>query len=154
MRCKKILVVVVALTVAWALPGAAWAAPLSPHDPTFKAVAAADAALFDAAFRCDLDTMAKYVADDLEFYHDEGGLAVGKADLVAKTRENICGTMKRELVTGTLEVYPVPGFGAIETGSHRFLHPAEPNNIGDGKFAHVWKLDGTQWKLFRVLSFH
>lgn len=148
------LATVAATVAAMAMPGAAWAAPLSPQDPTFKAIAAADAALFDAAFHCDLDTMARYVADDLEFYHDEGGLAVGKADLIAKTRANICGKMKRELVTETLEVYPVPGFGAIETGSHRFLHPAEPSNVGKGKFAHVWKLDGTQWKLFRVLSFH
>jgi hypothetical protein len=61
--------------------------------------------------------------------------------------------MSRELVPGSLEVHPVPGFGAIQLGTHRFLHPAEPKNIGEAKFIHVWRLQNGAWKLARVLSF-
>jgi hypothetical protein len=31
--------------------------------------------------------------------------------------------MIRELVPGTLQVYPVKDYGAIEMGVHRFHHP-------------------------------
>lgn len=137
-----------------AAPAAAQASgPLGKENETFKAVAAADAALFGATNRCDLETLGRYVADDLEFYHDVTELSVGKADLIAKTRSNICGKMIRELVPGSLTIYPLPGYGAIETGTHRFLHPAEPNNIGEAQFIHVWRhIDGS-WQLARVLSY-
>jgi hypothetical protein len=134
-------------------PICAQAAPLPADDATTRAVAAADAALFGASNRCDMDTFGRYVADDLEFYHDKDGLSVGKADLIAKTRANICGKMVRELVPGSLKVYPLPGFGAIEMGTHRFLHPGEPNNIGQADFTHVWQLKDGVWKLSRVLSY-
>ena len=136
-----------------ALMGTAQAAPVSPQDPAYKMVAAADLALFDAAFSCDLETMAKYVSDELEFYHDNTGLARGKDDLLQKTKANICGKMRRELVPGSMQIYPLPGFGALQTGSHRFLHPAEPGNVGKGQFAHVWQFKDGSWKLYRALSF-
>jgi hypothetical protein len=134
-------------------PVAAQAAPLSPSDATYKAIAAADAALFGASNRCDLDTFGSYLADDLEFYHDRDGLSVGKDDLIQKTRNNICGKMVRELVPGSFKVYPLPGYGAIEMGTHRFLHPGNPNDIGQAEFTHVWRLKNSRWQLERVLSF-
>lgn len=135
------------------VPGAAQAASLTPQDPLYKAIAASDAALFAASNRCDLDTMATFVADDLEFYHDKSGLSVGKADLLQKTKANICGKMIRELVPASLEVYPLADFGAIEIGTHRFLHPAEPNNIGQARFIHVWRNQNGAWRLSRVISY-
>ena len=97
--------------------------------------------------------MARYFTDDLEFYHDNTGLSVGKDDLLQKTRANICGKMKRELVPGSMIVHPLPGFGAVQIGRHRFLHPAEPNNIGQAEFVHVWQFKDGAWKISRVLSF-
>src|SRR4051812_5276567 len=141
------------LVAAMLMPVAPSAAPLPAQDPVYKAIAAADAALFGASNRCDLAAMGKLVDDNLEFYHDKSGLSVGKADLLQKTRDNICGKMVRELVASSFEVYPLPGYGAVELGTHRFLHPAEPNNIGQAKFIHVWRLQGGAWKLTRVLSF-
>jgi len=134
-------------------PCAAAAAPLTPDNATYKGVAAADAALFGASNRCDLVTFAGYLADDLEFYHDKDGLSVGKDDLVQKTKSNICGKMVRELVPGSLKIYPLPGYGAIEIGTHRFLHPGFPNDIGQADFTHVWQLKNGAWKLSRVLSY-
>jgi ketosteroid isomerase-like protein len=143
----------IALIVLLALATPANAAPLGANDTLTRAIAAADAALFDASNHCDLDTFARYVADDLEFYHDKSGLSVGKADLLQKTKENICGKIVRELVPGSLEVYPLPGFGAIEIGTHRFLHPKEPGNIGEARFIHVWRQRNAEWLLSRVISY-
>lgn len=143
----------VLLMMALLVPGAVQAAPLPPDNATYKAVAAADAAVFGASNRCDLETFGKYFTDDLEFYHDHDGLSAGKADLIAKTKANICGKMVRELVPGSLTVYPLPGFGAIELGTHRFLHPGEPGNIGEAQFLHVWQLKDGAWKISRVISY-
>lgn len=125
----------------------------SDTGPLFEEIRSADTALFAASNRCDLETFGKFIADDLEFYHDMSGLSVGKADLLAKTRDNICGKMMRELVPGSLEVYPLPGYGAIEIGTHRFLHPREPGNIGQARFIHIWQKKDGAWKLTRVISY-
>jgi hypothetical protein len=132
---------------------AAQAAPLPAQDPLYKTIAAADAAVFGASNRCDLDTFGKYFTDDLEFYHDKDGLSAGKADLVQKTKNNICGKMIRELVPGSLKVFPLPGYGALEMGTHRFLHPASPNDIGQADFMHVWQFRNGSWKISRVISY-
>lgn len=139
--------------LACLIPGAAQAASLTPQDPLYKTIAAADAAVFAASNRCDLETMANFFTDDLEFYHDRTGLAVGKADLMQKTKANICGKMVRELVPGSLEVYPLSDYGAIQIGTHRFLHPGEPNNIGQARFIHIWRNQNGAWRITRVISY-
>jgi len=142
-----------AFLLALAIPGAAQAAPLPPQDPLYKAIASADAALFGAANRCDMDTFAKYFTDDVEFYHDKAGLEGGKADVVRRTMDAFCGKMVRELIPESLEVYPVPNYGAIEIGTHRFLHPGDPKNVGEARFIHVWVLKNGAWKISRVISY-
>ena len=61
--------------------------------------------------------------------------------------------MVRELVPGSLEVYPLPSYGAIQVGTHRFLHPQEPGSIGQARFIHVWQKTDGAWKLRRVISY-
>ena len=139
------------LALALLTPGAAMAAP--DAGPLFDEIRAADAALFAASNRCDLETFEKFFADDLEFYHDRSGLSVGKADLLSKTKNNICGKMVRELVPGSLEVYPLPGYGAIQVGTNRFLHPKEPGNIGQARFIHIWQKKDGAWQITRVISY-
>lgn len=112
-----------------------------------------DAALFDAYNRCDLDKFGSLLADDLEFYHDQTGLAVGKQKTIDGVKNNICGKVHRELVPGTLEVYPIHGFGAVEIGVHRFSHPGSPRDtMGEAKFIHIWQLKDGVWKVTRVIS--
>ena len=132
---------------------AAQAAPRSRENPLHKTIAAEDAAVFGASNRCDLNTFGEYFTDDLEFYHDKDGLSVGKADLIQKTKNNICGKMIRELVPGSLKVFPLGKDGALEMGTHRFLHPGSPNDIGQADFIHVWQLKNGSWKISRVISY-
>ena len=97
--------------------------------------------------------MPSTVSEDLEFCHDKTGLAVGRQPFIAAIRTNICGKVHRELVPGTLEVYPLKDFGAVEIGVHRFTHPSDPTNLGEEKFVTIWKLENGSWKMTRAISF-
>jgi len=37
------------------------------------------------------------LADDVEFYHDQGGVTLGKEKLTESVKKNICGKVTREL---------------------------------------------------------
>jgi hypothetical protein len=127
----------------------------SEPDDLFKTVQALDTELFTAYNNCDLDKLGSMVADDLEFYHDQTGLSTGKDVFLAAIKNNICGKVHRELVPGSLEVYPLKGFGAVEIGVHRFTHPNDPQSTGFGeaKFVTVWQLKDGAWKITRAISF-
>jgi uncharacterized protein DUF4440 len=67
-----------------------------PDDLTVK-VAALDAEIFDAYNKCDLAKFGSFLAEDLEFYHDQGGLSVGRQATVESVKNNICGKVRRYL---------------------------------------------------------
>jgi ketosteroid isomerase-like protein len=119
----------------------------------FDKVRSLDTQLFDAYNHCDLKTLGAMVSDDLEFYHDKTGLAVGKEPFIAAIRENICGKVERTLVPGSLEVYPLNGYGAVEIGIHRFHHPGQPENVGEAKFITLWQNKDGVWKVTRAISY-
>lgn len=106
-----------------------------------KAITALDAALFDSYNRCDLEKFASFFVENAEFYHDQGGLTLGRAALTDSVKRNICGRVTRELVPGTLQVYHMKGYGALGMGVHRFHHPGheDTEGVGEGKFIHLWQ---------------
>ena len=122
-------------------------------DTLYVTIKSLDAKLFNAVNECDLSVLGSMVSDDLEFYHDQTGLSVGKAAFLAAIKQNICGKVQRTLIEKTLEVYPLNGYGAIEIGIHRFHHPNETDNVGDAKFVHIWHNDNGVWKITRVISY-
>ena len=146
----RLLLLLVGVTAFF---GASAKAQLAATDPLYKTVSGLDTALFDAYNHCDLAKMGSMVAEDLEFYHDQTGLSVGRQSLIDGVKNNICGKVQRELV-GTLEVYPLKGYGAVEIGVHRFTHPGDPGNVGEAKFVQLWQLKDGSWKLTRVISFN
>jgi len=130
--------------------------PESTPADLFRAVEEQDRALFDAYNRCDLERFATFIAEDVEFYHDHGGVTLGRQKLTDAVKENICGRTTRELVTGSLEVYPMDNYGALEIGVHRFHHPKDPTQpVGEGQFVHLWRYDKVTrtFQLTRVYSF-
>ena len=133
--------------------GADLVAQTAPTESLYKTVQGLDTQLFDAYNHCDLDKLASMVAEDLEFYHDVTGLAVGRQALIDGVRRNICGKVSRELLPGTLEVYPIASYGAVEIGVHRFHHPGHDNDVGEAKFVTLWRNQNGVWKVTRVLSF-
>jgi Domain of unknown function (DUF4440) len=122
-------------------------------DPLFKTIQSLDTRLFDAYNHCDLTTLGAMVSDDLEFYHDQTGLSVGKEPFLSAIKQNICGKVERALLVDTLEVYPLKGYGAVEIGVHRFHHPGHPENVGDAKFVTLWQNKDGVWKVTRVISY-
>jgi hypothetical protein len=123
-------------------------------DPLYTTVAALDTQLFNAYNHCDLKALGSMVSDDLEFYHDKTGLAVGRATFVDSIQKYICGKVERTLVPGTLEVHPLAGYGAVEIGTHRFHHPGMGEaDAGEAKFVMLWRNKGGAWTLTRVISY-
>ena len=120
-----------------------------------KAVASLDAALFDAYNRCDLEKFSSFFVNDVEFYHDQGGVTLGRQNLTDSIKKNICGKVSRELVPGTLQVHFMKGYGAVEMGVHRFHHPGHEDTepVGEGKFIHLWQYKDGAWKITRVISY-
>ena len=119
-----------------------------------KAITALDAALFDAYNRCDLEKFSSFFAEDVEFYHDQGGLTLGRQALTDSVKKNICGgDVRRELVPGSLQIYYMKGSGAVEIGVHRFLHPKSNGATGEGRFISLWQYKDHSWKITRAISY-
>ena len=121
-----------------------------------RTLAALDAALFDSFNRCDLEKFATFFAEDVEFYHDKGGLTSSRKSFVESIRNNICGKVRREVVARSLEAHPIPGYGAVQMGSHRFYElNAGPGAgpVGAARFIHLWQHRDGAWKITRVISY-
>lgn len=115
----------------------------------------ADSALFAAFNQRDLAKLKAFFTPDLEFYQDNQGV------------ENYTRTMKdfgamfgqpspihRALVAGSLEVYPIKNYGAIEAGRHQFCHVENgKDDCGTFTFVHIWRKTRKGWKIARVVSY-
>jgi hypothetical protein len=131
----------------------------------FDEIAAKDGAVFDVVFgSCDIDKLRPLIADDLEFFHDKDGLSETSGahfiDDISRHCERIKSgedfRARRELVAGSMKVYPLNNYGAVETGEHRFYAIADgkPDQLTESaQFLHVWKNDHGEWKLARVVSY-
>lgn len=142
--------VLLAAALLLAQPDAAPAdAEVSLHDT----IVALDARVFAAFNSCDGEGFGAYVAEDIEFYHDEAGLELSREALIESVNTSICGNFRRQLTPGSIEVWPVPGYGAIETGWHAFVNYGADAPHGQGRFLHIWREDEDGWKLARVVSY-
>lgn len=125
--------------------------------PLRDEILAADTALFAAYNACDLAKFGAAFTPDLEFYHDKTGLT-GLAQNLDSLRRRCGETVKyrRQLDTASVEVYPVPGYGAMEFGSHSF-YARGPDGVekldATVKFANLWQRQDGAWKLSRVISY-
>lgn len=127
-----------------------------PADNLFQTISRLDTKLFDAYNTCDLETFNSLLADDLEFYHDVTGLSTGKPATVDAIKANICGKVRRDLAPGTLKVYPLNHYGAVETGIHFFCSSKLekcPEGSGAGRFMTIWRDDNGHWKATRIISY-
>ena len=126
------------------------------QDSLYQLIQTLDSAFFDAFNRRQLEEVMTYFSADLEFYHDKGG-----KDNYVQTRikmkqlfeRNTETGFRRDMEAGTLEVYPVPGSGAIQINRHQFCH-IENKKMDCGSFKNimVWKKEGDQWLITRVIS--
>lgn len=114
-----------------------------------------DQGLFNAFNAKNAEGVLHYFSEDLEFYHDTGGLSNYQQNVVNTgnllSRED---SPTRRLISEDFEVHPIKDFGAIQTGSHQFCHMANgKNDCGTFKFLHIWKKTEQGWKITRVVSY-
>ena len=128
-----------------------------PTDPAAlrELVADLDRQMFAAYNAHDVDGLMSMFATDLEFYHDNGGLLgweqvkAGFTSVFANNKD-----IWRELVPGTLEVYPIKDYGAIQIGAHRLCHTEDGKaDCGTFRFVQLWRLKDGAWKVARDVSF-
>ena len=117
-----------------------------------------DSIFFGAYNTCstNLDKYGSFFSDNIEFYHDKGGIMTSKQDIIDGTQRNVCGKVTRELVKGSIEVYPIKDYGAIEIGLHKFHNNQEPAGTKSkaGRFMIIWEKKNNEWKIKRVVSLH
>lgn len=152
---KPILVAAVGL-VALALSGLDRAAAATPaSQDLYNEIKRMDAALTDAFDAHDIDKLKALFTEDLEFYQDNEGLA--RYEQTVKDFESLFAQgngMRRKLLAGSLEVYPIKDYGAIEIGSHQFCHLEKgKNECGTFRFVHLWRNSDGVWKISRVVSY-
>jgi Domain of unknown function (DUF4440) len=126
---------------------------LSAGDSLSRKIGELDAAVFDAYNRCELKAFGDFIATDAEFFHDNAGLMLGRANVVDATEKYICGKVRRELVAGSLRVYPIKDYGAIAIGEHRFCETPTNECVGIAKFTNVWRSENGAWQMTRILSY-
>lgn len=118
----------------------------------YDELAAMDRELFSAAFvDCDTARFKALFTEGAEFYHDRDGAKSGAAvtTLIGCPRDE---GVKRTLVEGSLEVYPIKDYGAVQLGRHTFTKAGE-EGVTVAQFVHLWQRSEGRWRLARVLSF-
>ena len=111
-----------------------------------------------AAFNAhDAAVLGTWFTPDLEFYHDKTGLAGYDSTMAGFTRlftQPTTADIRREMVPGTLEVFPLGDFGVLEVCQHRFCHTEDgKEDCGTFKNIMVWRMDSTGYKVSRVISY-
>ena len=123
----------------------------------YKEIYKMDSLIFYAFNNCDSIEYKKYLTDDLEFYHDQGGLHYLDEEMLSiKEMCDRNSHIRRELIKGTLEVYKMGDFGAVQIGVHRIYHTnkGESEHIsGNYKFIHLWQKKDGIWKIKRIISY-
>ena len=154
---RLMLASVVAL--AYLAPAQADEVAAGQDDGLAKRVNALDAELFAAFNACEVDRQMAMLEENIEFYHDKGGLTRGRDGMERMTRERCASRqvqLRREVVEGSLKVYPVHDYGAIQEGMHRFYvteQGGQEQLIEIARFVHVWEQGDTGWKVVRALSY-
>ncbi len=124
----------------------------------YNTITKLDSAFFEAYNTCNINllTYGNFFSDSIEFYHDKGGLLTSKQEIINATKNNVCGKVTRELIKGSIEVYPINNYGAVEMGLHKFHNNTEKPGTpsATGRFIIIWQHRNNQWKITRVISLH
>jgi hypothetical protein len=126
-----------------------------PDSPElYREIVKMDSIFFTAYNNCDIETQASFYSDTIEFYHDKGGLETSKKKILESIKNNVCGKVTRLLVEGSIEVYPIAGYGAVEMGLHKFHNKVENSTSDPAKFVIIWRNRNNKWQITRVISLH
>ena len=150
-----ILLLLAAMVVAGLRTNAQQGQNTVANQDLYQEIANQDSIVFAAFNSRNIELFKTKFSGDLEFFHDKGGLTNYDHTInFLKSTAQSKSDLKRELVKGSLEVYPIPGYGAMQIGQHRFCHLENgKQDCGTFKFVHIWKKNDNQWIITRVVSY-
>jgi hypothetical protein len=133
-------------------------------DDELKAVLTKDSTFWQHYNSCNIDDMRTFFTDDIEFYHDKGGVINGLDNFLSVSKKNLCGDdnfrLRRDVVAGSVKIFPMKDgeklYGAVLSGQHVFYvleKGKEPRPDGLARFTHLWLKAESGWKMSRVLSY-
>jgi hypothetical protein len=125
------------------------------EESLYKTISKQDSEMFNAFNSRDFETFKKYMSPELEIYQDNIGLRNYHQSMEA-FRKLMTGeyVLTRQLVKGSLDIYPIKDYGAIEIGRHTFCHIENGRrDCGTYKFVHIWKHENGTWKITRIITY-
>lgn len=114
-----------------------------------------DSILFDAFNSRNFELFKKFFDTTLEIYQDNTGLRNYDQSMEAfKGLFKMNYVLNRQLVKGSVEIYPIKDYGAIETGRHTFCHTENgKQDCGTFKFIHIWQRQNGRWKITKIITY-
>jgi hypothetical protein len=137
----------------------------SPIEKLSETILYNDSLFWTAYNTCDVESAEKFFTNDMEFYHDKGGITLGLNSFMDAFKKNLCAEdgkfrLRRDAIPNTLKVYPLQQadsiYGAILSGDHVFYvieQGKDPRLDGQAKFTHLWLLQDGVWRMARILSY-
>ncbi|PCJ94850.1 MAG: DUF4440 domain-containing protein [Flavobacteriaceae bacterium] len=134
--------------------------PTPPSKNLSQTILELDSSFWESYNTCNIEGFQKFLTQDVEFYHDKGGLTVSRTALMEAINTGLCSDngpkMRRVAKEGTIAVYPIANYGAIITGEHLFYQKngdKKERLVEKAKFTHIWQHKDNTWKMSRVLSY-
>ena len=123
----------------------------------YNTIASLDSAFFDAFNKRDISFLQTFLSEELEFYHDLGGVTNYNQNIEAFKKTFAADRkLRRELVKGSMEVQPIKDFGAVQTGVHRFYVTEKGQKeklSSEAKFVNLWQNRNKVWKITQIISY-
>ncbi len=123
--------------------------------PLYNEIAHLDSLQFGAFNARNLDQLMNYFDSSLELYQDNTGVRnFDQTKQAFGSLFKMSYTLTRKLVRGTMEVYPIKDFGAIETGHHAFSHMENGHEqAATYKFMQIWQKKNGVWRVVREITY-
>ena len=123
--------------------------------PLYNEIAQVDSLQFDAFNTRNLDHLMYYFDNSLELYQDNTGVRnYDQTRLAFGSLFKMNYVLTRKLVPGSMEVYPIKDYGAIETGQHTFSHVENGQlQVNTYKFMQIWQKKDAVWRVTREITY-
>jgi ketosteroid isomerase-like protein len=124
--------------------------------PTLRdSILTQDSLLFAAFNQRDFNKFSAFFAQDLEVFQDNIGVRTYKESMAAFRGLFAAKTdLTRKPILTSIDVYPIKGFGAIQTGEHSFCHTENGKiECSTFKFVHIWKRINGKWIISRIITY-
>ncbi|WP_294208199.1 class A beta-lactamase-related serine hydrolase [uncultured Chryseobacterium sp.] len=140
-------------------------AQIDKNSSLFTELKKQDSLFFERGFNnCDVAYLEQSIADDLRFYHDNGGFQ-DKTLFLERMKQNICSNPDqkpiRKRIENSIEVFPLYSngnlYGAIQSGEHQFyIREKNKEDVlgGQAKFTTVWIKKEDRWTINDILSYN